>query len=202
MQAAVEQFQRNASRVHELGHLYQVLSSQTTQALDLSDLLRAELVMIVSSLDQYVHELVRLGMLECFGGQRPQTDAFLRFQVSLNSSLQAIATPGNHLWLEGEINTRHSYRSFQKPDDIADAVRLMSSVQLWDSVASHMQSTTETIKGRLTIIVDRRNQIVHEADSDPSYGHTGRLWPIDAIQTNEAVRFIEELVEVVHTVVA
>ena len=80
MQAAIDQFRRNIQRVRNLGAIYQALSAQTTQALDLSDLLRSELVMAVSALDHYIHELVRLGMLEAYQGNRVQTDASCGFK--------------------------------------------------------------------------------------------------------------------------
>ena len=130
MQAAIEQFRRNVQRVRDLGSLYQALASQTTQALDLSDLLRSQWVMVVSALDYYAHELVRLGMLDAFHGHRPMTDAFLRFQVTLGGALDAVAMPGSEDWLDDQIKARHSFRSFQHPDHIAEAIRLVSDVEL------------------------------------------------------------------------
>ena len=74
MQTAIDQFRWNLARVRNLGSLHSILSAQTTAALNLTDLLRSELVMTVSTLDLYVHEVVRLGMLECFGDDvLPQT---------------------------------------------------------------------------------------------------------------------------------
>ncbi len=179
MQAAIEQFRLNIRRVRDLGSIYQILSAQTTQALDLSDVLRSELIMGVSALDLYVHELVRLGMLEVFNGARIPTDAFLRFQVTLDGTLKAVANPGNSEWLDQEIRTRHGHRSFQDPEDIANAIRLVSGSRLWNEVATHLSSTPEDIRTRLKLIVDRRNKIVHEADVDPSYAGAG-LWSIEA----------------------
>ncbi len=115
MQAAIDQFRRNIQRVRNLGAIYQALSVQTTQALDVSDLLRSELVMAVSALDHYIHELVRLGMLEAYQGNRVQTDAFLRFQITLSGALEAVNAQGNDSWLEDQIRSSHSYRSFQTP---------------------------------------------------------------------------------------
>ena len=199
MQAAIDQFRRNIQRVRNLGAIYQALSAQTTQALDLSDLLRSELVMAVSTLDHYIHELVRLGMLEAYQGNRVQTDAFLRFQITLSGALEAVNAQGNDGWLEDQIRTSHSYRSFQTPDNIADAVRLVSDVQLWDSVATQMGAPPQNIRAQLRLIVNRRNQIAHEADIDPSLG--GRSWPIDFTGADEAVTFTERLAEAIYTVV-
>ena len=60
-------------------------------ALDLTDLLRSQIVMVVSALDHYIHEITRIGMLEVYDGKRPQTPAFLRFQVKMEATLQGIA---------------------------------------------------------------------------------------------------------------
>ena len=202
MQAAIEQFRRDIQRVRGLGSLYRVLSRQTTEALDLSDLLRSQLVMVVSALDHFVHELVRLGMLDVFRGQRAPTEAYLRFQVTLGSALDGVDNPGNASWLEDQIRSRNAYRAFQDPDHIADAIRLVSGVELWNSVADEFDSTARDIRDRLRLIVDRRNKIAHESDINPSYAHIGTLWPIDPTMADESVTFIEQLAETIFTVVA
>ena len=199
MQAAIEQFRGNIRRVHSLDGIYQSLNAQTDSAVDLSDLLRSELVLAVSSLDNYIHELVRLGMLEAYRGERPQTDAFLRFQVSLESALAGISNPLNEAWLEGQIISRHGHSSFQTPDSIADAVRLISGAPLWNEVASLLVKTNRDIRDQLMLIVSRRNQIVHAADMDQTYA--ARTWPIDYLLVADAVTFIEQLADAIHAVV-
>lgn len=199
MQAAIEQFRSNILRVRSLDGIYQALSVNTTSALDLSDLLRSEWVLAVSSLDSYIHELVKLGMLEAYRGERPRTEAFLRFQISLDSALEAISNPLDSAWLESQVVSRHGHLSFQTPDRIAEAVRLISGVRLWDEVASRLGKTNRDTREQLGLIVDRRNQIVHAADIDPSYA--GRAWPIDYLLVTEAVTFIEQVAEAIHAVV-
>ena len=139
MLESLEQFRENIERVRALGGLYDVLSQQTTPALDLTDLLRSQVVMVVSALDHYIHEVTRIGMLEVYGDKRPQTPAFLRFQVTMEATLQGISTEqGNDGWLDEEIRKKHGYLAFQHPDRIADAIRLFSSCTLWISVASEL----------------------------------------------------------------
>ena len=201
MQTAIDQFRWNIARVRNLGSLHRILSTQTTAALNLTDLLRSELVMIVSALDLYIHEVVRLGMLECFLGRRVPTDAFHRFQVTLGGTIQAISMPGSNVWLDDQVRDRLGYRTFQQPDDIAEAIRLISNVELWNSVAVQLQSTSQDVRDRLRLVVDRRNKIVHEADSSPSYGQIGILWPLNSTQTDDAVAFTESVAEAIHSVV-
>ena len=200
MEVAIEQFRANIERVRNLGSLTIILSAQTIRALDLSDILRAELVLAVSSLDNFVHEIVRLGMLDAYKGNRHLTQAFLRFQVSMDNVLQSIANPVGDDWLEREIRNHHSYRSFQTPDNIADAIRLISDVQLWNTVASHTGLDSQGIRERLNLIVNHRNQIAHEADTNPSYPLM--RWPIDEQMVDYVVDFIEQIVEAIYETVS
>ncbi|MCU7242978.1 MAG: HEPN domain-containing protein [Microcystis sp.] len=70
---------------------------------------------------------------------------------------------------------------------------------MWKEVASKLNKPAKDIKNQLSAIVDRRNKIAHEADIDPSYG-IGSRWNIDENLVNDAVTFIEQLVENIHQV--
>jgi hypothetical protein len=48
--------------------------------------------------------------------------------------------------------------------------------------------------------VDRRNKIAHEADSDPT--NIGQRWPIDHALVEEALEYIETLVQAISEVAA
>jgi len=196
----IEQFQENITRVRTLDGLHTAFGDTTTSAVDLTDLLRAQIVMIVSALDLYIHEITRIGMLEVYNKKRPQTDAFLRFQVTLESAIQGISNPGVSEWLDTEIRERHSHLSFQDPDNIADAIRRFSSCALWQSVATQLNLDVQDVKNQLRAIVKRRNQIVHEADLDPTYPGTVTLWPISPEDVTNTLDFIQNICVAIHTV--
>lgn len=201
MQEAIDQFRANLARVRNFGSIVEELLAQTTSVDDLTDVLRAELVLAVSALDHYIHEVVRIGMLESYRGSRPRTSQFRRFQVSLGSALDAVSVADalNDNWINEEIRSRHGFRSFQTPDHIAAAIRLISGVILWSEVAVRMRTSPEEIRETLIGIVDRRNKIAHEADMSPllSQGRT----PIDREMVTEAVDFLERVAETIHTVI-
>lgn len=197
----IEQFRENIERARALGGLHQAFGNVTTAAVDLTDLLRAQIVMIVSALDHYIHEIARVGMLEIYDGVRPQTNAFLRFQVSLDATMTGISKPSENEWLDIEIRQKHGYQVFQHPDRIADAVRLFSSCELWRSVASELNLTDQDVKNRLRAIVNRRNQIVHEADLDPSIPGSMNRWSISSADVTSALDFIQDVCEAIHIVV-
>lgn len=183
------------NRVEHVGGLYKALCGLTTPVVDTSDLLRAQVVLAVSALDYYVHEVTVLGMLEVFAGKRPPTKAFKKYRVAVGSVVSALTAGGNN-WFEAEIRERHGFLSFQQPDKVADAIRLFSDVELWPAVAAQMSSTEKMVKNHLRLIVDRRNKIAHEADMDPSY--PGTRWPIQEIEVEEAIRFLRGTVESIH----
>lgn len=248
MLSALNQFRISIARVRDLISIHNSVKAQATPSLDLSDILRAALVLAVSALDYYVHEVVILGMLEIHRGQRSEPNpppnssqsAFSRFQVSLggarqerliamdiaswleneiqqiqgSSFLQQPCTVSallplisssiqnrlnNASWLEDEVRDRLGYQSFQQPEKIADAIRLISDQKLWDEVAAKLGRSATEVKSQLGLIVDRRNKIAHEADIDPTFG-IGNRWNIDESQVNDAVNFIEQVVESIHQV--
>ena len=52
----------------------------------------------------------------------------------------------------------------------------------------------------LSLMVDRRNKIAHEADIDPSY--PGQRWPIDRLQVECTADLLEEIGGAVFKVIA
>jgi hypothetical protein len=199
MQKALDAFHECIERVEHLAGLYKAIASLTTPAVDSSDLLRAQIVLTVSALDFYVHEVTLLGMLEVYTGRRPPTQAFESYRVSVGAML-AGSSSGGTAWFEDEVRDRHSFLSFQQPDKIADAIRLFSDVKLWQVVAGSLGQTDSAVKATLRLIVDRRNKIAHEADLDPSY--PGTRWPISEADANQCREFIKSLVQGIHANVA
>jgi stage III sporulation protein SpoIIIAA len=100
-------------------------------------------------------------------------------------------------WLEDEIRERLGYQSFQQPQKIADAIRLISEQKLWEEVAKKLDRPPKEVKQQLAAIVDRRNKIAHEADIDPTFG-IGARWNINDTLVRDAVDFIEQVVESIH----
>src|SRR3972149_739357 len=199
MHSAIKQFRSNIERVRALGGLYEALSQLTTSAVDATDILRAQIVLAVSALDHYIHELTRLGMLEIFDGLRPSTNAFGRFQITIDAAMAGMVVSGGNAWFESEIREKHGFLAFQHPDKVADAIRLCSSCELWLQVSIKLGLSTQDVKNQLRLIVERRNKIAHEADLDPSY--PGTRWPISSADAGSTVQFIEDICEAIHSVI-
>jgi RiboL-PSP-HEPN len=200
MKAAIDQFDLNLARARMLSGIADSLAALVTTAVDVTDIYRASLVLGVSALDHFVHEFVRLGMIEVNRGNRTATDANLSFRVPLSAARDGIADPKRDDWLDETIRAAHSWQSFQHPDKIADAIRLVSSAKLWEGVAQVIGSDTKAVKARLTAIIVRRNQIAHEADIDPT--SPSSRWPIDSGLVNDALDYIDRLAKSIYAVAA
>ena len=86
--------------------------------------------------------------------------------------------------------------TYQYPDDIADGVRLVSPFQLWNEVALRMGATAQTVttasaslRQQLSLIVNRRNKIVHEGDLQPTVPRAP--WPITRADVSHVANFID-----------
>ena len=199
---AIDSFRTNISRARELGELYNALSAITTSALSTNDLLRSQIVMSISAMDHYIHEVVRQGMVAIYEGSRPTVPGFSKFQVSLSEAKSSIPSMSS-AWVDSAIRQSHSFLSFQHPDKLADAIRLIHSDAIrlihsdpiWPVLEIRMAMPAKDLKEQLKLIVDRRNKIAHEADVDPSY--PGMRWPITYHDSSSTTDFLENLVEAI-----
>ena len=195
---AYQQFRENLLRARELGNLAAAVGQIMTTAIDISDMWRAQIVLGVSALDHLIHEMARLGMIESARGIRQKTDSYLRFSLPLDAVERAISGHPHEAWLGDTVREKHSWLSFQHPEKVAEAIRLISPVKLWEEVGSELGIPAKDIKIRLELIVDRRNKIAHEADMDPT--NPGFRWPITKAMTTDTLDFIEKIAEAIFKV--
>lgn len=206
---ALEHFEAVWERCAQLSALHAYVERNVSSIMRPDELLRAEWVARVSALDLYVHELVAQKMLAVFEGQRPTSPAYLKFQVSTESlhRIQAAATQ-----LEASaafdlyIRTYLSRNTYQAPDDIADGVRLCSTIELWNEVALNLGATSATkiaeaknLRTALSLIVRRRNIIAHEGDLQQS--PIREPYPISRTDLEFVGDQIERLVRAIDAVV-
>lgn len=190
-------------RVRKLDALY----THLTTALhfpknEVSDILRGEIVYTVSALDKYIHDVVRHGMVETFRGIRTATPAYKSFSITLDqfeSIKLASSIPPPEAVFERTVTENHRHLSFQDPDKIASALSLIwVENHKWQKISACMGISENDARVELKNIVIRRNQIVHEGDVDLS---TGLLYPIEQIDVQESVNFIENLVNCIQSLI-
>jgi hypothetical protein len=189
MNNSLLQFKERVKEIKDLTSTIDQIDGMTTGALDIADLYRSQIVFIISSLDHFIHVFVIEEMLETYNGRRPASNAFNRFPIPL-SSIQGTIPSDNVV--SSHIRQKHSWLSFQDPDKIADAIRLISDLKLWEEVAPAFGLGVGDLKSKLKLVVDRRNKIAHEADLDPT--NPGEKWPISSTDVREIIDFIYKIV--------
>ncbi len=193
MQEAIKRFRQNISYVDDLGNIHRYLSTTTTSAtqLALDEILRAEWVMCISCLDAYIHDLLRLGIIAIHCGQRVKPKKFnsdvkismqgvslfideISSLVSLSPDLgilnlnfqKLITDVAQQQWLENEVTQLYSRSTFQGAQQIELAIQVISDIKIWQELSKLLNIPAEDIKKQLNLIVNRRNKIAHEADTD------------------------------------
>ena len=163
--------------------------------MDASDLLRWQYVLSVSALDKYIHDIVRIGMIDEFKGIRRETLKYKNFKINLStfSLIKNSSTP--EIEFSNEIIKQHSFLAFQDPDKIVDALSLIwDEPHKWQVISSNMATniSENDLKIKLKNIVIRRNQIVHQGDClSTQYPLQQQI--ISKSDALEVVNFIKEL---------
>ena len=175
-------------------HIGRALHGNALAGVDMAESFRASIVLGVSALDSYVHNLCVEGIVESFANERPRNSYFGGVKVGLIAAEMGLQS-GSSNWLEGEVRMLFSRNTFQRPDDILKALRFVDDTpQKWVRISTKLGSTPDITKAQLNRIVDRRNMIVHEADIDPVWGSSRSL---TAEETEGAIDFILKLVKAI-----
>ena len=190
MTVARHHFEKNLESINILGGLYDYLSPQL-KAVDLSELLRAQYVMIVSALDHYVHTRVREDLLDIF---YDNTKTSPNISISLKIVkllLQEQNKDEQRRILDAEIRNILSKDSYQSSRNIENAFGLIEIKKIWSSIAVNFGMSADDLVKTLNLIVTRRNKIAHESDINST---TGDKEYIDTNTVSETINFIKALI--------
>lgn len=194
-------FKRNIAATLDLSVLYQTLSQQIALPQSFDDLLRSQIVYAVSAFDKFVHDVVRIGMLQILAGTRPVTAKYESEPIAMKTIIEMAAAtvpPKEHVFEQALIR-KFKIASFQDPVKVADGLSyIWSETQKWQKIAALLGVTDEAARTRLKLIVDRRNFIVHEADIDPI---SGVKFPISKQESDGAVSFLSSCADAIFALV-
>jgi hypothetical protein len=121
--------------------------------------------------------------------------------------IQNASTPADRAAaFELEVRTRLSRLTYQAPDDIADGIRMVSACSLWNEIALRLGASPATVatatadlRKKLSVIVDRRNKIVHEGDLQPTVPRMP--WPINRTDLTDVAAFLGSIVSAIDAMV-
>ena len=205
MKQAIDTFKLNIDSVKQLDTIYQYLEQNNIKTLDLSELLRAEIVSAVSALDSFISDILHIGLLEIFEKKRiippDSLKYFNEFQLDMESLIQIIDAQDSNeksLILGKYIRKANSRNTYQDPRKIESALNLLGIRQLWSKLGADLSIKAEDLKKELASIVWQRNKIAHEADFDHLIQSKR---PRDRASTLHAISFIEKLCMGIYTIV-
>lgn len=194
-------FNENVQKVRDLGGIYdEVVRLAPLLKEQASQILRSQFVLIVSAFDTYIHDIVRIGILQQYEGTRPTAKNLSKLSISyadmveLDSQSSIMKLPT----LDRIIRNTNSTDSYQSSTSVEYALGLIGVNKIWSNCAVTMGCTAEDVKRKLNLIVRRRNQIAHESDYNPV---TGDQFPIDKTQVENTILFIADLVNAIKTMV-
>ncbi len=169
------QFSGEIQRARDLVGLGQGISGMTHGRVDSTDLYRAALVQAVAALDSYVHGVVLDRAVDILLGRVPvaakaSTKVGLPFHA-VRPILSAATPTDSELAARASVASRLSLETYQRPDDVAQALAMVGVSKLWTTAFGNAAGTTTLA---LSLVVQRRNRIVHQCDADPLMpgGHT------------------------------
>ena len=184
---SIKQYALNLQSARDLETVYIALSAMTANVVPKDELLRAELVSLVSALDTYIHDIVREG-LKCYYQNNIANDYVTDFNNKHHiTSLEDF---------ESKLREIHGYKTFQAPKRISEALKMLDILDIWNKVAVNISDAEIT----LNLIVDRRNKIAHESDINPING-LGVKWTIDLVMVQSVVNSIDDIVKCLNTLI-
>lgn len=193
MTNSLKQFHKNIDSINIIDGIYTYFESQV-KAVDLSEIIRAQYVLLVSAFDYYIHDLVRDGMLSVFDGVKSPNNDYNKFSISLKTLNLLLANNDQNIrrqLLDNEIRNVTSKCSYQAPSNVERALALIDVKSIWKFVAKELNMSRDDIVKELGLIVNRRNKIAHEADIDPI---TNEKTPIDRNTLIDVKNFITKIV--------
>ncbi len=191
MTADKSNFDKCLDTCQEMNTVFLYLQSNHVESLNIDSILRAEFVLLVSALDFYIHQIVCHGIVQNFFSGVIECEEAL-IPISIIQQLdRATNQPDKEQILFASLKKRLSKDSFQSSRSIEYALGLIGIQRIWRQLSSRMGDTAENIKNTLDLIVQRRNQIAHEADIET---HTGTYRPISQSTVNDCRNFLSSLV--------
>lgn len=188
MRNAYLRFEQLVKDTSQVDVIYQYMKT-IPSPIDTSDLLRWQWVQVVSALDKFIHDLVKIGMIEEFNGIREKTKQFYSFSIDMktywdmfNDSVTAVNC------FEQKIIECNGYKSFQDPKKIAEALSFIwSEKHKWKVIANQIGIDENDCTKKLNNIVLRRNQIAHEGDYIDIYSKRQEMLERDVVEVKEYI---------------
>lgn len=168
------------------------------------DILRAAVMLIVAGVDSYFHDKI----LECLtpflktrkGKNVPgNLVKILESKGGVGRLLPILYEERPHRHIHTIVKKAHADLTFQKPDKITNALKLISVSDFWFKVARRMGrgASKKSVRERLGRYAARRDKIVHEGDRTRG----GKTNPISRPYVRDCLSFINRFITAADSVI-
>lgn len=168
MLAKWNSFKRHIEDIRRVNHIYDHLVHKVNlPSADLCDLLRIQLVNAVSAFDWLMHEYVHAGIMKQLMGDVPMTPKVKVFSIDADtySQLATLDAIEKYKILSVRVYSVLRTMSFQSPEKIKDGLSyIWEEPYKWQLLSQECGLSEKDLTARVKLYVERRNQIVHEAD--------------------------------------
>ena len=134
------------------------------------DVLRSQIVFIDSAFDFYLHEILKLGIINMFHGDwTPKTEKYNNLIFNMKTLEAAIRDDESDEWLKNWINNKYAGKPLMSYEDFVEVCNLLALdvKDIADKLFYDKNSRTPTrdkLKYILNGLFARRNQIAHQSD--------------------------------------
>lgn len=130
-------------------------SLEKTNLEQAKEIWRSQIVFIDSTLDFYIHEVIKFGIIKIFNEEWPSTNKFMNLKISLKIAIDLAKTPENANSLLSEIDEINQKNCFMSYDNIKRQLDIIGI------------TIDHSKKNIIDEIYQRRNQIAHQSDRLP-----------------------------------
>lgn len=190
----------NLQNVKKMHWLHEQLS-KVVPAMDLSDILRAEYVLIVSAFDCYVHDVVLQGMANMFLGSKPDSRAYNEFCLPMSAVKQLLVSTDSAIResiFNVSVKKLLAKDSYQSPKSVEYAMNLINLKNVWHKVGLQLSMPSKDVILKLGLIIQRRNKIAHEADIHDLVSMDKT--PIDRSDVDDTFAFLDQIVTAIEEI--
>lgn len=175
---------------------FQLLELDISEELK-ANILRSQVSLLLSAVDFYIHEIIKIELLNIIQGEREKTPSLKNCMVSVQALLDYLSSSDtNNQILEDEIVYRNSFKSFLEPQKMAEALSLITTKKIFKNLFLKINlSGAKELEEKIKEIFKRRNAIVHQMDYDYT---TRNQQSITKEEVEEYIDFYEKFIKELH----
>lgn len=203
MDEIYKEFTTTISNIRQTSDVYKYLKDVVKiETVSFDDILRSQIVTLVSALDRYFHEKVRKGICDMFLGNKSPTSKFKSFSLTSETVLRvwgdnSLTPVQREMMINEAVALRLKAVSFQHASKIKDALsfiweakhKMTLIAKEMDVPGANDNDKEKYLTQKLDLLVGRRNQIAHESDMGSSEKRS-----ITQMEVVDAITFIESFV--------